>query len=396
MTMPPHSGAGKPIPETSPVAPQDVQAIAAIEDPVVRNLQITQAYCDISTACHGPVTANANWCTFAAWASQQAGRTIRGEDLVDNLKRRALLATPLLAVAERIGRWFVRRGLFSPNTRLGRLANAIHGPLDGLEVASRDIALGNKRVFEEIGFAFARFLSVRGAHTSYNAAELDAFSAPLRSGAPPDGQDYLRRAFANYYAARFTADPATRAQLEYLANIQIGFHEQIRLQPQIESGMTDPVIDEAAWGLKLVASLFPGSATWWAWVRIGLADLLGATLRPVRRRMRALIREVVTEHMMTLTIAGRVLSLAEPIRLPPSPLLEPLTNPDLIELLATVPRASGVGDVGATDWANLGQRMRYIAYLFRVYHQRPEVFDPPFSGAQVAAIHQGLVPSGQL
>ena len=49
----------------------------------------------ISTSCLGPVTADANWCTFATWVSQQAGRTVRGEDLVDNLKRRALLPRPL-------------------------------------------------------------------------------------------------------------------------------------------------------------------------------------------------------------------------------------------------------------------------------------------------------------
>ncbi len=35
-------------------------------------------------------------------------------------------------------------------------------------------------------------------------------------------------------------------------------------------------------------------------------------------------------------------------------------------------------------------------YLFRVYHQRSEVFDPPFSAEQVEAIRQGVIPGGQL
>jgi hypothetical protein len=379
------------------LTPEGVQEISMLADPVIRNLRITQAYFELSTACHGPVTANANWCTFATWASQQAGRTVRGEDLVDSLKRRALLATPFLAVAEKVGRWFVRQGLFNPNERLGRLANAIHGPLDGLEAASREIALGNQRVFEEIGFVFARFLAMRGGDVSHNAAGLAEFTAGLRPGAPPDGQDRLKEAFANYYAARFTADPAARAQLEYLANVQVGFHEQIRLQPQIESGMTEPVIDEATWGLKLLASLFPGSVTWWGWVRDGFAGALRVTLRPVRKRMIALIREVVTQHMMTLSIAGRLLSLADPVPLPPSPLLETVTNPDLVALLATVPPpVGGMGDVGASDWSSVGQRMRYISYLFRAWHQRPEVFDAPFQTAQVMAISEGVVPDGHL
>ena len=356
------AGAGAPPTTTG------VQRIAGLADPVIRNLEITQAYFELSTALHGPVTENANWCTFATWASQQAGRTVRGEDLVDNLERRALLPTPALAVAQKVGRWLVRRGLFNPETRLGRLANAIHGPLDGLEAASREIALGNQRVFEEIGLEFARYLAMRGGDASYSEAGLAEFSGGLRPGAPPDGQDKLREAFTSYYRARFTANPAERAQLEYLANVQIGFHEQIRLQPQIESGMTDPVTDEATWGLGLLASLFPGSVTWWAWVRNGLGGLLRVALRPVRKRIQELIHEVVTEHMMTLTVAGRVLSLAEPIPLPPSPLLERLDNPELTELLATVPPpAGGTGDVGARDWSDLGQRMRYIANLFRVY-----------------------------
>jgi hypothetical protein len=387
-----HTRPGEP-----PPTPAGVREIAALANPVIRNLRITQAYYDLSTACHGPVTADANWCTFATWASQQAGRTVRGEDLVDNLKRRTLFPTPLFAVAEKIGRWFVRRGLFNPNDRLGRLANAIHGPLDGLEAASREIALGNQRVFEEIGYEFARFLAMRGGDATHSVAGLAEFTAGLRPGAPPNGQDNLKQAFASYYAARFTTDPAARAQLEYLANVQIGFHEQIRLQPQIERGMTEPVVDEAQWGLKLVASLFPGSATWWGWVRHGLAGVLRVTLRPVRTRMTALIRAVVTQHMMTLSIAGRLLSLAEPIALPPSPLLETLTNPDLIGLLATVPPpAGGRGDVGARDWSDLDQRMRYISYLFRVYHQRPEAYEAPFSAAQVAAIREGVVPGGQM
>ncbi len=382
---------------TQRVTPEGVQEISVLADPVIRNLRITQAYFGLSTTCHELVTAHANWCTFATWASQQAGRTVRGEDLVDNLKRRTLLATPFLAVTEKVARWFVRRGLFNPNERLGRLANAIHGPLDGLEAASREIALGNQRVFEEIGFEFARFLATRGGDVSHNAAGLAEFTAGLRPGAPPDGQDRLKQAFANYYAARFTADPAARAQLEYLANVQVGFHEQIRLQPQIESGMTEPVIDEATWGLKLLASLFPGSVNWWGWIRHGFAGVLRVTLRPVRKRMIALIREVVTQHMMTLSIAGRLLSVCDPVPLPPSPLLKTLSNPELVELLTTVPPSvGGMGDVGASDWSSLGQRMRYIAYLFRAWHQRPEVFEAPFQTAQVVAISEGVVPDGDL
>jgi hypothetical protein len=60
---------------------QDVQRIAAIANPVLRNLEITHCYARLaaSFAAHGD---GANWCTYATWASRQAGRTIRGEDLL--------------------------------------------------------------------------------------------------------------------------------------------------------------------------------------------------------------------------------------------------------------------------------------------------------------------------
>ncbi|MGE5732632.1 MAG: hypothetical protein ACM37U_11860, partial [Gemmatimonas sp.] len=113
--------------------------------------------------------------------------------------------------------------------------------------------------------------------------------------------------------------------------------------------------------------------------------------------MIALIREVVTQHMMTLSIAGRQLRLADPVPLPPSPLLETLTHPDLVALLATMPPpVGGMGDVGASDWSSVGQRIRYISYLFRAWHQRPEVFEAPFQTAQLKAIGEGVVPDGYL
>ena len=59
----------------------EVDAIAAMDDPIVRNLRITQCYHELSRCVAVRVAPGANWCTFATWASRQAGQTIRGEDL---------------------------------------------------------------------------------------------------------------------------------------------------------------------------------------------------------------------------------------------------------------------------------------------------------------------------
>jgi hypothetical protein len=59
----------------------EVETICAIPDPIVRNLRITQAYGEMSRALAARGRSGANWCTFATWASKQAGQTIRQEDL---------------------------------------------------------------------------------------------------------------------------------------------------------------------------------------------------------------------------------------------------------------------------------------------------------------------------
>src|SRR5687768_6924800 len=64
-----------------------VDSIVALTDPVIRNLHITQSYCELSQATSRLVGSAANWCTYATWASKQAGITIRQEDLVRLFER---------------------------------------------------------------------------------------------------------------------------------------------------------------------------------------------------------------------------------------------------------------------------------------------------------------------
>jgi hypothetical protein len=54
---------------------------------------------------------------------------------------------------------------------------------------------------------------------------MDRFNQDLKPGPPPDGQDVLMQAFNNYRAAALSVDPKEKAELVFLANLQIGFHE---------------------------------------------------------------------------------------------------------------------------------------------------------------------------
>src|SRR5215212_7254038 len=65
---------------------EKIDSIASLADPVLRNLQITQCYCELSTNFSKRIGPGANWCTFATWASKQAGETIRHEDLQRTLE----------------------------------------------------------------------------------------------------------------------------------------------------------------------------------------------------------------------------------------------------------------------------------------------------------------------
>src|ERR1044072_933276 len=138
--------------------PADVRRIAALEDPVIRNLEITWCYSRLAAAMTERSGEGANWCTYATWASRQAGATIRGEDLVDELGRRLAGDRWLLHPIRTLWRRLLRRGVFNRATRLGRFVPALHTPFDAFERASDAVARGNKKVFEEIGLEFARYL----------------------------------------------------------------------------------------------------------------------------------------------------------------------------------------------------------------------------------------------
>src|SRR5262249_49784525 len=111
------------------------------------------------------------------------------------------------------------------------------GPGVVINRTSDAVGRGNKKVFEEVGREFVRFIAVCLQDGMFDAGKIDQFCAELRPGDPPDGQRYLRQAFLRYYRAFFEADVKPRAELQLLANLEIGLHEQTRLQPEIAEAL---------------------------------------------------------------------------------------------------------------------------------------------------------------
>src|SRR5687768_14211105 len=155
----------------------------------------------------------ANWCTYATWASRQAGRTIRGEDLLEHLGGRLGERRWLLHPVATVWRRLLRRGLFQRETWIGRLTAELHTPFDAFERASDTVARGNLKVFEEIGLEFARYFETCAADAPAESAQFQQFADRLRPGDPPDGQRYLRQAFGRYERLRFERDPSKRTEL---------------------------------------------------------------------------------------------------------------------------------------------------------------------------------------
>jgi hypothetical protein len=382
------------VPSTAPTV-ADVERIAALDDPVLRNLQITQCYCELSRHFAARTGGGpANWCTFATWASKQAGQTIRKEDLRRAFERlfsgspdaKSADNAALAAVAD----LSARRG---PERVQDAMRQALL-PDCAFERASDAVARGNRKVFEEIGREFARFLALP-------VAELATFHDGLRPGDPPDGQSYLRQAFTAYEAAFHESDARAQAQLILLASLAIGWHEQTRLQPEIIEAFDSPFEEPVklrrglllhllrprfGLALRLLAELLPGRRT-----RVKRA------LDELDRRVKQIAHEAVTDVLMTISLPGQALRLGRDVPGAFPPELARIDNADLHALLARLDRTPDTPrGSGAESWSNLADRINYIADLFRVYQHDPEVLSDAFSAEQVAVIRAGGRPGGRL
>ena len=383
-------------PALPPPDVEEVRRIVAIANPVIRNLEITYCYSRLADAVAARTGQGANWCTYATWASRQAGGTIRGEDLVERLGPRLGQGRELLHPVRSLWRWLLRRGLFEPDSKLGRLTAELHTPFDAFELASDAVARGNRKVFEEIGFEFARYLHEVPADAPLESPQLRRFIEGLRPGEPPEGQRYLRRAFTRYDRQRFEDQPKERVELVVLANLEVGLHEQTRLQPEIREAVDAGYATEKDLGARLLEVVFPWAAGR-RLVRRPAGAVLGLLASRLQRTSRELAREVVTESLLVLSLPGRVLALGTNLDDPFPDDLREIDNADFAALLARYePVPPAVDDCGATDWSELHQRMHYIAHLFRCFHAREDLFEPPFTPEQVREFRRGRVPDGDL
>ena len=389
---------------TNPPIPtaEEVQRIINIEDPIIRNLQITQCYHELSAVLAWRTGLAANWCTFATWASKQAGQTIRKEDLARLLESRLRSSPTTVQAAESVAAAAIFNGVIqfeSPQDLALRARNF----RTAIDRASDAVSRGNKKVFEEIGGEFARFYDTCFLDQALDNEKITRFCEELRPGEPPEGQSYLRQAFAHYYQALFENNVKTRAEIILLANIEIGFHEQTRLQPEIAESLDAGLINFQKFTRPLFASIFPMSG-WFNLAHLYVRRLLGRpttldlAIQALLAAARSHLRQAITEIMMTISLpSGGRLSLSKDLAAGFPDSLQQITNLELSLLLEKHdPTPHSPVDSGVLDWADLSDRLHFIIDLFRCYQENQNLFEPPFSPEQAEALKGGRLPTGSL
>ena len=380
---------------------ESINAIAALNDPVLRNLEITQCYCELSAAFAQRMGEQANWCTFATWASKQAGQTIRREDLQNTIENLLHDEPEIKTALSLIITLAKQKGAKDDLDRLSKTSLAIIVASIANRAADAT-GRGNQKVFAEIAPEFARFMDACFNDLEFIQSSIDAFGKHLQRGLPPNGQDYLRKAFSCYYQALFENDPKKKTELNFMANLQVGFHEQNRLQPEIAEALNASAIDMEAMKDKLISHLFSGSGFWARSIlfsqRVFGKTILDKAIEALLERVQHHIRLILTDHLMTITLPpdnclhlGKDLTIQFPLN------LQLLSNPGLIELLTHIdPTTNSVSQSGAIDWCDLNERMHFITDMFRCYHADEQLFDEAFSTDQLEELKQGKIPRGSL
>ncbi len=377
---------------------EEIDRIATLADPVLRNLRITHCYHQLSRAVAVHACPGANWCTFATWASRQAGQTIRGEDL-QRAAESIIGNGEIQGLIDRVAR---RAVAHLGGTSVDALAAAIRRTLDpeaAFRRASEAVAAGNLKVFEEIGREFARWLACAPTGSPPDAVSTTAFIATLRQGDPPAGQRLLRDAFSAYASACTQPDEDAKAEQLFLANLLIGVHEQTRLQPEITQSL-NAAIDPGEIRSRLYALIFPA---WWRRWRgrigraVGLRSPLDEAVDALLGALQRQVRLVITECLMTLRLPDDILRLGSDVPGSFPATLQRVDHPFLREVLQQVDQTpdNPLGS-GARDWSDLGQRMHFIADFFRTWHSRAVLMNPPFDERQIDGIIDGRIPEGRL
>lgn len=327
---------------------EGVDAIIETGDDELRNLAITLSYHRLTRAVGRRLGGrDIPWTGFAVWASKTAGMFIRRDWVPERLYA---LATRVDPTGERLA--------------------ALDGKL------KLHVARGNRAVYAEIGPLFVELIHILDAPPARRDSMLADLVATLEPGpVESGGQEPLAAALRAYVEAASCGDDRERAERVLLANIWIGYQEQWRLQPEIQGSLDSPV------------TLLPAPRGW--------------LHRRANRALASSLRRAMTRFMIIATPEaplrlGRDIPPLDSGQMFPRALSRLRWAP-LRELVGQVDRTPDTTDGSAArDWASFDDRMNFLVDLFRSHQRVPDLWAPPFSRAQIAALERGELPPGRL
>ncbi len=228
------------MPTPPPSAHLSVNDIAAMTDPILRNLWITQRYHELALQLRDiGAGEDATWCAFAVWASKTAGATIRGDVLPAKAQRLVAENEVMRDALHALGHGFAGR-VWSLLLARDPLARAAQQVTDDVAEA---IAEGNVLVFAELAPLFTTLVEVHRSATAPTPQSLSAALAPVLSALQSSGVDTSAVAAAFDAYGQAMAPSPDRAAVVLQANTLAVAHEQQRLQPAIERALDAAISD---------------------------------------------------------------------------------------------------------------------------------------------------------
>lgn len=381
---------------------REIEAITNIQDPVLRNLAITQGYHDLTLGMNDVIgLTSVSWVGFATWASKTAGRFIRNEELPQAVRMALDRDYVRDSFGEQLAGVFIDWAASEQNQYEEIFAQFFVATLSDVSDA---IAYGNLKVFAELAPLFSRAIRTFQKDKAFRQKTLDNFCSHLRPGETlrdgDGGQDLLKQAFTAYYTARFETDPDAKAELVMLANCLTGLHEQIRLDGPIDDSLSAPFTSQGgvskllADELKAILPSFLDPV-----VDVIINFFLATTLD---EKFEAWWLKAATEFMMTLAVPGDLLRLGADVPGWPDgkafpDALATIENPQLRRVLSQYDdNVDSLKGSARGHWDVLSDRMNYIIDLFRTNQQNATIWLPAFFDEQTESIYAGHVPAGEL
>jgi hypothetical protein len=355
----------------------------------LRNYRISLAYWDLScrlsellAGTDDPVRWNANWCTFATWASKTVGSAIDRHPDADLLHHLLRALPPPLSQAS----IFVTERMLSDH----------HGAI------YRALAIGNRLAFLEIATAVARFLDTFGpSRPSARVPSFDHYWRDIEKSLldlkrldpswmesrAPDPQT-LRAGLLAYKRAldRRGSDPDYCSQEIMLGNLLIVAYEQHRLQPYVLAALSP----DAAHLLHRILRHPRKNPAHVGMLRAPISTAYAALVTRCSMALELPRGSSSTQYVM---VGQGIPYLDKRSKTLYARRLEQLTLPELQAVWTRFDRSKrSRKGTRAEDWTRYHERMNFIANLFRSRQNDRHLFQAPWPAATQRRLLAGRLP----